>query len=242
MDLVLHRTLPWDAEIPKRLKRTCRRTEARNSEFRVRLWRNDDVRALLEENEPDYLRVYDGYPRNIQRADFARYAILYFCGGLYLDLDIRAKRPFRPLLAEKEGYGCILAEETQLALEFRERTATFPIRQGLPADQRPECAFRVSNFFMAAERGNATMKRILDLCMARSGHEVREDYDVIFTTGPDVVSTVIDAHLDDDVYVLPKPEFDRYFKHLGDGDWKNRPARFPVSLFRRRARDPASTR
>lgn len=200
------------------------------------MWRNDDVRALLKESAPDYLRIYDAYPRRIQRADFARYAILYFCGGLYLDLDIRGEGPFYPLVEEKRGYSCILSEETQLTPEFRERTATFAIRQSLSPEQRRECTLRVSNFFLYAEKGDPTIRRILDLCVERSGLEVREDYDVIFTTGPDVVSTVIDTHRDDSVYVLSLSEFHQFFRHLGDGDWKAKPARFPFSLLEKLGR------
>lgn len=225
MHPVLHRTLLWDNSIPRRLRQTCRQTEALNPEFEVRWWRNADVRALLEEHDPGHLRVYDGYERDIQRADFARYAILYYCGGLYLDLDIEAVAPFYPLLAELRNHSCILCEETQLAPEFRKMTATYPIRQCLPEAERPECTLRISNFFLAARKGDATMKRILDLCVARSRHTVREDYDVIFTTGPDVVSTVVESRRDQGACILSLAAFDRVFRHHSDGSWRTDRAR-----------------
>lgn len=235
MEWVLHRTLLWDTEIPKHLRRTCAAVEALNPEFQVRMWNNDDVRALLAENDRDYLAVYDGYERDIQRADFARYVILYFCGGLYLDLDIRAVRPIHRLLKakEEEGFSCILCEETRLKPEYREATKSFPIRESLPVGERAECEFRVSNYFMVARKGDRTLKRILELCVERAGHPVREDYDVIFTTGPDVVSTVIDRRQDDDVLVLSRKEVEKYIFHLGDGYWKEQPNRSRWSRLKR---------
>ncbi len=235
MDWVLHRTLLWDAEIPEHLKRTCAATEALNPEFRVRMWHNEDVRTLLAERHPEYLDVYDGYERNIQRADFARYAILYCCGGMYLDLDMKAIKPIQPLLKAKvdDGYSCILAEETRLKPAFRAATRSYPIRQSLPIDDRAECEFRVSNYFLVAREGDETLKRILDLCVERAMHAVREDYDVIFTTGPDVVSTIIDERQGDDVFILSRREVDEYVVHLGAGDWKDEPKRPPPSLLKR---------
>lgn len=220
MDAVLHRLLIWGAEIPEPLRRTCRDTEALLPEFEVRLWRNDDVRALLAERAPDYLRVYDGYARDIQRADFARYAILYFCGGLYLDLDVEALRPGRPLFSGPWAHSCLLCEETRLTPEFRAATASYPIRQSLPENERPECTLRIANYLLAAATGDRTMERILDLCVARSGLTVREDYDVIFTTGPDVVSTVVDSHEDESRRVIPLEEAGQFFRHQAAGSWR----------------------
>ena len=51
------------------------------------LWTDDSARKLIENRFPWFLEVFDNYGLNIQRADSARYFILYAYGGLYADLD-----------------------------------------------------------------------------------------------------------------------------------------------------------
>lgn len=56
-------------------------------EFTHILWDDKMARDLILEKYPWFLETYDSYSSNIQRADAARYFILYTYGGLYADLD-----------------------------------------------------------------------------------------------------------------------------------------------------------
>ena len=46
-----------------------------------------DNREIVRSTFPQYLQSYDRFPRNIIRADFARFLYLYIWGGIYADLD-----------------------------------------------------------------------------------------------------------------------------------------------------------
>jgi hypothetical protein len=45
-----------------------------------------DLRNLVLQNFPQYIRAYDGFTANIERVDFARYVMMWL-GGVYADLD-----------------------------------------------------------------------------------------------------------------------------------------------------------
>ena len=53
---------------------------------------------------PDYLSLYLNLPRDIMRADVIRYMWLYIKGGVYIDLDYEAIKPFDSLFASGELY------------------------------------------------------------------------------------------------------------------------------------------
>ena len=56
-------------------------------EYNHILWTDATMRQLIQDRFEWFLEIYDSYPTNIQRADSARYFILYTFGGLYADLD-----------------------------------------------------------------------------------------------------------------------------------------------------------
>lgn len=82
---------------PPRFVETARTWRDRNPAWEYRLWSGDEVTALFEEQRPDLLGLYRGYPYWVQRADAARYLILHHVGGVYADMDITCARPLDEL-------------------------------------------------------------------------------------------------------------------------------------------------
>ena len=64
-----------------------------------------------------------------------------------------------------------------------------PIRGGAP-----ELTTRIGNYWMATKPKSAFWRDVLRLVEKRAALPVRSQYDVLFTTGPDVVSEVYHAH------------------------------------------------
>ena len=60
---------------------------------------HDDAgnRALLASTFPQFLPVYDGFPREIFRVDFIRPVYMFTAGGIYADLDYQCLRPLSVL-------------------------------------------------------------------------------------------------------------------------------------------------
>lgn len=76
-----------------------------NRHFQYVLFDDDDNRAFVEKHFPDFLSVYDGYDREIKRADAIRYMFLYVYGGVYVDLDFECLKPFEPFLSQHDTVG-----------------------------------------------------------------------------------------------------------------------------------------
>lgn len=60
--------------------------------WRHLLFTDDDLRNLVKDNTPQYLKAYDSFTENIERVDFARYVMMYL-GGVYADLDTYPVKP-----------------------------------------------------------------------------------------------------------------------------------------------------
>ncbi len=58
------------------------------------------------------------------------------------------------------------------------------------------------------------------LAKARAHLPVNSDYDVLYTTGPDLVSTVVNRHNYSDVLVVRESEEALGFQHLVTGGWR----------------------
>lgn len=63
-------------------------------EYKYILWTDEDNRNLIKDHYPWFLKTYDNYPKNIQRADAVRYFYLYHYGGIYADLDCEVRTNF----------------------------------------------------------------------------------------------------------------------------------------------------
>ena len=85
-------------EPPPHFVEAARTWQDRNPTWEYRLWSGPEVEALFAEQRPDLLPLYRAYPYWVQRADAARYLILYHLGGVYADLDITCIRGLDPLI------------------------------------------------------------------------------------------------------------------------------------------------
>ena len=67
------------------------------------------------------------------------------------------------------------------------------------------------------------------LCLKRKHHILNDDYDVLFTTGPDIISTVINEYPNkNECDVIYKKTIDKMVKHIQHNEyhqkqtyWKN---------------------
>eukprot|EP00747_Dinoflagellata_sp_TGD_P220969 gnl/TRDRNA2_/TRDRNA2_92881_c0_seq2.p1 gnl/TRDRNA2_/TRDRNA2_92881_c0~~gnl/TRDRNA2_/TRDRNA2_92881_c0_seq2.p1 ORF type:complete len:331 (+),score=32.29 gnl/TRDRNA2_/TRDRNA2_92881_c0_seq2:1-993(+) len=59
--------------------------------FTRRFYRDEDLPAIVQEVAPDLYGAFLNFSDNIEKVDFARYAVLYRDGGIYCDLDIELK-------------------------------------------------------------------------------------------------------------------------------------------------------
>ena len=69
-------------------------------------WNDETINAFIKDNYHEFYERYNRITKNIIKADFARYAILYKFGGVYLDLDIEVYKNVFELFKKTSLYLC----------------------------------------------------------------------------------------------------------------------------------------
>lgn len=89
---IIHQT--WkDDRLPDAFKRYSWSWRNMLPDWEYRLWTDEMNREFVRSYYPEFLKRYDAYPKNIQRADAIRYLLLQTYGGLYVDLDFECLKP-----------------------------------------------------------------------------------------------------------------------------------------------------
>lgn len=85
--------------VPEQLKKYHENCKKINHDFEYIVWDDTMITNLLDSHfTPKYAETYHGYKIFAQKADFARYAILYVYGGIYLDMDMVCRKNLDPFL------------------------------------------------------------------------------------------------------------------------------------------------
>ena len=66
--------------------------------YEHKLWGKDEIDQFISSKFHYYHQLWEDFSQPVQRADFARYCILFIYGGLYIDLDIKIIQDPTPLL------------------------------------------------------------------------------------------------------------------------------------------------
>lgn len=94
---IIHQS--WRSKSLERFQQEWQKTWLENNPgWTYMFWTDKDNRRLVAEHFPWFLDVYDSFPRNIQRADCARYFYMLHFGGCYFDLDFESMKGLDPLL------------------------------------------------------------------------------------------------------------------------------------------------
>lgn len=134
-------------------------------DWEYRLTTDEENLAFVEKEFPELLELYRSFPREIYRVDMIRYLYLYRFGGVYIDLDIKLKRPLTDLFSS--GGDLYLTSTPNL--------------NGL------------TNSFMASTPGNPFWMRCIEEIKRRVREKpfyIFGDLQVLWTTGPGMITTV----------------------------------------------------
>jgi mannosyltransferase OCH1-like enzyme len=86
---VIYQTWKTRDNIPKDLALLREEWMTSHPDYVHILLDDSDLREIVRTIDESYLADYDSFTSNIERVDFARYAIMYLYGGVYADLDTR---------------------------------------------------------------------------------------------------------------------------------------------------------
>ena len=164
------------------------------------------------------------------RSDLIRYLILDQYGGVYAHFDVNLNFNLMKLINIVYGTG----EDKYNFLTNRERTSS-PLRRWMtswhpicdraivsPDKREPE--FYCSNYFMWAAPHSSTGQATINEIQRRAAYpsDKNNDYGVIFTTGPDAVTAVLNEKYDIKVVGPMMSHISKHITHQSDGGWRTR--------------------
>ncbi len=195
---MLHRTLLWDNEIPSSVKNTYDTFNTQNEQngWKIKLWRSDEVKELM--NKYNLLEIYNSYKLKIQKADLARYVIIYDQGGCYCDFDIESSYTLDDILnthntnqdltlitelcyndmPDKEKY-CSKNKIVKFS-KFNNKTMNIRIRDKNNS-KREEESHRIANYFLMSPPKSNSLWKLIELAKERSYLETTNQYKYTFT-------------------------------------------------------------
>lgn len=217
----------WDTQdrIPVEYRQNISRWRKRG--YTVRVWNKTDIERLVEEDYPQFRQLYNKLPRNVQRADLARYMVIHAHGGYYFDCDTSpvslhsspSSSSSSPSLRNTSGARAIfLIEQTITPFRANQAGERYAIREG-----RPERLQRLTNYAFAAVAGHQVLMEMIREASRRLGRRnfdalTSDDYGVLYTTGPDMVTDVVSRRVESvgDVLLVEAKSF---VIHSHDGRW-----------------------
>lgn len=223
------------SELP--LLARCAMTNVRllNPDFEYLLFDDHRMEEFIKANCPEHLSVFHSFRFNVQRYDFFRYLAVYHVGGFYFDMDVFLASNLSELL----DFDCVFPFERLTIITFL----------------REECNmdWELGNYAFGAAAGHPFLRAVIENCvraqkdqdwvenMGRSVPRVfREEYHVLYTTGPLLVSRTLAEFPDaaKQVKVLFPEDvrdqkywnrFGHFGVHMMGGSWRK-----PKGILRRR--------
>jgi mannosyltransferase OCH1-like enzyme len=85
--------------IPEHLISYQNSWKEKNPNYQYMFWDENSIKDLIKKINVDWIKgTYDFFPLMIQKIDFAKYIILYYIGGIYIDMDMKCLNPLDSLL------------------------------------------------------------------------------------------------------------------------------------------------
>ena len=171
----------------------------------------DLVLKYSEEFDNEFSNIYNSIKRNVCKADLGRYLLIYYYGGVYLDNDVDIKTTFSMSDLKNHKNGVWYTEGVVDVKVLDPRQEKIPNRY--------------ANYIIASlYPGN---KILLDI-IKESCKRIKAlkdsvnwtDNDIVWSTGPDVVTTILTHTKDKNFIIYDKQKSDKILVHKCEGTWR----------------------
>jgi hypothetical protein len=169
-----------------KLKAAVANLKLLNPDFEYLFFDDQGVERFMRQEFPEYCEVFESFPFRIQRYDFFRYLAVYRLGGFYFDLDV--------FLCS--GLGDLLS--ASCVFPFEDLNMNCYLRSDYGMD------WHIGNYAFGAEVSHPFLKVIIQNCvraqrepgwaepmMKGTTRLLRDDYWVLNTTGPGLISRTL---------------------------------------------------
>lgn len=153
----------------------------KNPEFTYILWDDEMISELIKKIFPQFMKIYNSYPKLVQKVDSAKYIILYHYGGIYIDMDLECIQSLNGLLNKYSNSSCeciLLKCDMNILARFAFYGTTNDIIQNC-------FAMSIPNFYLW--KTCVEQMSVEDLDMKK--YEILEKY-IFRTTGPGLLTKV----------------------------------------------------
>ena len=159
----------------------------------------------------EVLSAISSVPRKVCIADIARYVLNYNYGGFYLDLDIFVKEDLTKLLDDE--FDIILFVEHEKCNVHH-----------MGARENKEFTLRIFNCIFWSIPNHSFWTDCINLCIQRLNTKNIKwtDEDVLWATGPDVITTIWHQKYKNDkrIKIVHFNENTTFFNHQTSGSWR----------------------
>lgn len=180
--------------VPEKFHANIQATVNLNPDWNILIWDENSIREELKKIGGQYLQKFDSFKILHQKVDFGRYAILYSRGGISVDIDAKAVKPFSqiPYINEKDfivGYSSLDSVESKMQ-GYSKRI--------------------INNATIISSQYNPILKEVLDYIITLDCKPNQSDFScVIFTTGQSL-NEVVYKHKGE-IVILDNSYFIAYF-------------------------------
>ena len=183
---------PWDSSTQKLKddpndfdRAAYNELKAANPGYDVKLWTLPVCRQFVQRYYPAYENDIFSVPRPVMMVDILRLLIVYHYGGIYWQYGSKQLVDMDQFLPKKNVK---LFTEIVLSDEFANEMRKEPIRNG-----HPEEKLRVgTQIFSAIPRHPYLLELFKTTIQNTQKYKIIRDYDILFTTGNAMMSTVYD--------------------------------------------------
>ncbi len=174
-----------EGALPARYRHFMAKWQAMNPHLCIAKRGVPDVAALLEsEGASEWQELLHSYEHYIQKCDVSRYMLMFLTGGVYADLDVEVRQGLAEIERRHPNAKVFLGTERVVPFVYADAMSALRIRNGTR-----ERTTRVANYWMMShEPGHAFWLHVMRLARERAALPVAENYDIIYTTGPDLLT------------------------------------------------------
>tara|TARA_Y100000389_G_C17450894_1_gene514715 strand:- start:657 stop:1379 length:723 start_codon:yes stop_codon:yes gene_type:complete len=210
----------WDSldSMPSFMKQLKEDTEEKCPVMRTDLLNKEDIMEIMERDVWNMLNLK--IRRKVVLADISRYYLMWREGGFYLDLDVRVNKNLTDIVKSS------LKNDENIIL-FTEHDNCNPMYMG--KRENKDHTHRIYNCMFWSKEKNKFWKECIDLTIERCQMLITEnreltDEDVIWVSGPDVITTVYNEKYKDDkhIKVYNGVQSREILTHLNGGTWRNK--------------------
>ncbi|CAF3995689.1 unnamed protein product [Rotaria sordida] len=170
-------------------------------------WTDNNSKEFLEKNYPWFLKSWNSYKTNVQKADALRYFLLHYYGGIFLDMDLYC-------LHKLDGLFNYLDNRVSSDKHIFLAVKAFPVG--------------ISNGFMISTRNHPLLERVIKNLELYNRNFLLPHATIVISAGPMCISIQIQLNrslwnsiliLDGKENMIGGKTNTPIFKHLGSGSW-----------------------